>query len=32
LDEPHYLAWSNIIAPEPNFHLPQYFGTLYFEE
>lgn len=22
----HFLSWSPIVAPEPNFHLPQYFG------
>lgn len=31
LQQPHFLSWSNIISDEPNFHLPQYFGTLYFE-
>lgn len=30
LPEPHYLAWSEIEAPEPDFHLPQFFGTLSF--
>lgn len=28
---PHYLTWSEVIHPKPNFHLPQYFGTLVFE-
>ena len=32
LDEPHFLAWSNITAPQPDFHLPQFFGKLFFEE
>jgi hypothetical protein len=26
LRQPHYLVWNNIIAEEPNFHLPQFFG------
>lgn len=30
LPEPHFLAWNNIIAPEPDFHLPAYFGTIQF--
>ena len=28
---PHYLTWSKVIGPKPNFHLPEYFGTLIFE-
>lgn len=31
LPEPHFLAWSNIESEEPNFHLPEFFGTLRFE-
>lgn len=31
LPEPHFLAWNNIINPEPNFHLPAYFGGLQFK-
>ncbi len=31
LPEPHFLCWNNIIADKPNFHLPQYFGSLIFE-
>lgn len=27
---PHFLAWSNIESPEPNFHLPEYFGEIRF--
>ena len=27
---PHYITWSNIICPEPDFHLPEFFGTLQF--
>ena len=28
---PHYVSWSPISNPKPNFHLPQYFGELRFE-
>jgi hypothetical protein len=31
LPQPHFIAWSNIEAPQPNFHLPEFFGTLAFE-
>ncbi|HEU4632791.1 MAG TPA: carbohydrate-binding family 9-like protein [Flavisolibacter sp.] len=31
LPQPHFVAWSNIVSPQPNFHLPQFFGTLLFE-
>lgn len=31
LPEPHFVTWSNIQWPQPNFHLPQFFGTLVFE-
>lgn len=30
LPTPHFLAWSNINWPEPNFHLPEFFGSLHF--
>jgi len=30
LSHPHYLAWNNIDWPEPNFHLPQFFGKVEF--
>jgi len=30
LPEPHYVTWSNIEAPAPNFHLPAFFGRLEF--
>ena len=30
LHEPHFIAWSNIQAPEPDFHLPDFFGSLLF--
>lgn len=28
---PHYITWSEVINPRPNFHLPAFFGTLFFE-
>jgi hypothetical protein len=28
---PHYLTWSFVDHPKPNFHLPEYFGTLIFK-
>ncbi len=31
LPEPHYLAWKNVAAASPNFHLPKFFGTIYFK-
>ncbi len=27
---PHWLTWSRIDYPRPNFHLPEFFGTLQF--
>ncbi|QMU29348.1 carbohydrate-binding family 9-like protein [Adhaeribacter radiodurans] len=29
--QPHFLSWSKIVAPQPNFHLPAFFGNLVFE-
>lgn len=29
---PHWLTWSPIDFPRPNFHLPAYFGVLQFQE
>jgi hypothetical protein len=26
--EPHFLSWSPIALPEPNFHAPEFFGML----
>ncbi len=28
---PHWLTWAKIDYPKPNFHLPAFFGELYFE-
>jgi hypothetical protein len=28
---PHWLTWSPVDFPRPNFHLPQFFGILQFE-
>lgn len=25
---PHYLCWNNILRSDPDFHVPEYFGTL----
>lgn len=30
LAHPHYLVWNSIEWPEPNFHLPQFFGKVEF--
>lgn len=27
-DKPHFLSWSPIDKPEPNFHCPEYFGEV----
>ena len=29
---PHFLSWTEIRAPKPQFHLPQFFGNLEFEK
>ncbi len=29
--EPHWLTWSPMVWPRPNFHLPEQFGVLTFE-
>ncbi|MEF9950860.1 MAG: carbohydrate-binding family 9-like protein [Mucinivorans sp.] len=31
LSKPHYLSWSPIDTPAPNFHVEQFFGDLHFE-
>lgn len=28
---PHWITWSEVDHPKPNFHLPEFFGTLIFE-
>jgi hypothetical protein len=28
---PHYYTWSPVSNPEPDFHLPEHFGTLIFD-
>lgn len=28
--QPHYLSWSNIKSEFPNFHVPEFFGKLFF--
>lgn len=28
---PHWLTWSPVTNPEPDFHLPKFFGTIEFE-
>jgi len=28
---PNYMTWSYVEHPRPNFHLPQYFGTVVFQ-
>ena len=30
LPEPHFLAWKNVKAETPDFHLPESFGTMHF--
>ncbi len=30
LKEPHFLAWNEILTETPDFHRPEYFGTLHF--
>ncbi|SEK58051.1 Carbohydrate-binding family 9 [Parapedobacter koreensis] len=31
LPMPHFVSWNRIDSPVPNFHLPQYFGELFFQ-
>ena len=31
LPEPHFVAWCDIQSAEPNFHLPEFFGEIYFQ-
>lgn len=32
LQQPHFLSWNPIRLPKPNFHCPDFFGTLHFEK
>ena len=32
LPVPHFISWSVIDYPTPNFHLPQFFGTILFDK
>ena len=32
LSEPHFLSWSPISAPSPDFHLPEFFSPVRFEK
>jgi len=32
LIRPHYLSWKEIKSDKPNFHLPEFFGELEFED
>ncbi|MDF3077950.1 MAG: hypothetical protein K0S09_1839 [Sphingobacteriaceae bacterium] len=32
LPTPHFLCWSNIDTPVPNFHVPEFFGQAYFQQ
>ena len=31
LPEPHFLCWNNVVADQPKFHVPEYFGKLIFD-
>ena len=30
LPEPHFLAWKSVEAASPDFHLPEFFGSMHF--
>ncbi len=30
LPEPHFIVWNDVRAPEPDFHLPEFFGRINF--
>lgn len=32
LSQPHYLSWKPVRYERPNFHLPEFFGNMHFEE
>ena len=29
-ENPHYVTWSPILLPKPNYHCPNFFGEIYF--
>jgi hypothetical protein len=29
-ENPHYVTWSPVDLPEPNYHCPEFFGEIYF--
>lgn len=31
LKSPHYVVWNPITAPQPDFHLSQFFGSIHFD-
>ena len=30
--EPHYLSWNPVLTDNPDFHRPEYFGKVIFED
>ncbi|MDU5344496.1 MAG: carbohydrate-binding family 9-like protein, partial [Prevotella bivia] len=30
-DQPHFLSWQKVDLPKPDFHRPEFFGTIIFE-
>lgn len=32
LPKAHFLAWNKIQSPHPNFHLPEFFGSIHFDK
>jgi hypothetical protein len=32
LKAPHFLSWNPVKSEQPNFHLPQFFGEIYFND
>ena len=30
LPQPHFLSWQRVVADNPDFHLPEYFGQMQF--
>ncbi|MDT8402697.1 MAG: carbohydrate-binding family 9-like protein [Bacteroidales bacterium] len=31
LTKPHYLSWNPVLVEKPDFHRPEFFGSIYFE-